>query len=139
MRRASGRRSAEVRRFYAALFEASPALHSHILQRVSVGGFVVDHERVTGRAGGDVDILITYDVREGRIQRVWFVREPLPGAVSVRRATVHDTDAVVAIGVETYLYVRKSAVSSGSTSDTGLPRAGSWRGPPTSDPIRCSS
>jgi ribosomal protein S18 acetylase RimI-like enzyme len=93
---------AEVRRFYAVLFETSPALHSHVLQRVAVGGFVVDQEHVTGRAGGDVLILITYDVRDGRIRRVWFVREPLPDAVSLRRATVRDTDAVVAIGVETY-------------------------------------
>jgi ribosomal protein S18 acetylase RimI-like enzyme len=94
---------AEVHRAYAALFEASPALHSHIRQRTVVGGFVVDHEHVTGRAGGDVEILITYCVRDGRIQRVWFVREPLPDAVSIRRATTYDTDAVVAIGAETYL------------------------------------
>jgi hypothetical protein len=72
---------AEVRRAYAALFEASPALHSRIRQRTVVGGFVVDHEHVTGRAGGDVEILITYCVRDGRIHRVWFVREPLPDAV----------------------------------------------------------
>ena len=73
----------EVRRFYAALFETSPALHAHIEQRVVVGGFVVDHERVTGRAGGDVEVLITYDVRDGRIQRVWVVREPRPRAPSL--------------------------------------------------------
>jgi hypothetical protein len=69
---------AEVRRAYAALFEASPALHSSIRQRTVVGGFVADHEHVTGRAGGDVEILITYQVRDDRIQRVWVVREPLP-------------------------------------------------------------
>lgn len=68
---------AEVRRSYADLFANSPALHAHIVQRVVVGGFVADHEHVTGRAGGDKDVLITYDVRDGRIHRIWLVREPL--------------------------------------------------------------
>jgi hypothetical protein len=68
---------AEIRAAYAALFAASPSLHSRIVQRIAVGDLVVDHEHVRGRAGGDVEIVITYQVRDGAIRRVWFSRTPL--------------------------------------------------------------
>lgn len=67
----------EVRRIYSTLFAASPALHAELVSRVVMHGFIVDHERVTGRHGGDFDILITYQVRDGAICKLWFVREPI--------------------------------------------------------------
>ena len=39
------------RKYYAALFDASPLLHSTILKRTCIGNKVIDHERITGRNG----------------------------------------------------------------------------------------
>jgi hypothetical protein len=62
---------------YATLFAASPALHCRLLTRIAHGAFVVDHEEVTGvRGGATVFAVAIYEVREGLIRRVWFLRDP---------------------------------------------------------------
>lgn len=59
---------------YGALFEASPELHCHVTNRTVSGDFVVDHELVTGMRGGPpVRAVAIYEVRDGEIQRVWFL------------------------------------------------------------------
>jgi GNAT superfamily N-acetyltransferase len=92
-----------VRMAYAELFANSPHLHSHIVRRVCMGNVVIDHELVTGRHGGDLEILITYQVLAGRIARVWLSRAPLAATARVRLAQVADASAVAAIGRETYV------------------------------------
>src|SRR5689334_5444660 len=92
---------AEVRARYGALFAASPRLHSRILRRSVLGALVCDHELVTGRAGGDVEFLITYEVSGGRIRRVWSARAAVSGP-HVVRAEPADLDLVIDLGVTTY-------------------------------------
>jgi len=92
----------QVRAFYGELFARSPCLHSSIVRRACVGSVVIDYEIVTGRYGGDLEILISYQVFEGRIACMWVSRAPLPGAITVRQAQPADAASVVAIGRETY-------------------------------------
>lgn len=86
---------------YRDLFAASPNLHSFVLRRSVVADLVCDHELVTGRAGGDVEILITYQVSEGAIRRVWFARAPAVTPVIVRAAP-EDRDKLIELGCATY-------------------------------------
>jgi ribosomal protein S18 acetylase RimI-like enzyme len=92
---------AEVRARYAALFAASPALCSRILRRSVLGDLVCDHELVTGRFGGDLEILITYEVRAGTIRRIWIARTSVTGP-HVVRAVAADLDALLTLGRATY-------------------------------------
>ncbi len=69
---ASGREA--MREIYGPMFEASPELHCHILQRITAGDFVVDHEHVTGMRGGEpLRAVAIYELRGGLIARVWFL------------------------------------------------------------------
>ena len=96
------RGAAQVRASYGELFVRSPRLHSSIVRRACVGNVVIDYEIVTGRYGGDLEILISYQVLEGRIACVWVSRAPLAGAITVRQAQAADVAGVAAIGRETY-------------------------------------
>lgn len=75
--RASGREA--VRAIYADLFERSPGLHSELVNRMVIGNRVLDHERITGREGGEVlEIVMLYEVEDGAIRRAWAIRSPDP-------------------------------------------------------------
>jgi hypothetical protein len=74
----------QVRGTYASVFANSPLLHSQVLHRSCVGSVVVDHEIVTGRHGGDAEVLLTYQVLDGQITRMWWSRVPLNPAAPVR-------------------------------------------------------
>ena len=93
---------ADVRARYRELFEASPTLHSRILHRTVLDDLVSDHELVTGRSGGDAEILITYQVAGGLIRRIWFARALVAGPHIVR-AVPSDLDAVIELGRASYL------------------------------------
>lgn len=61
---------------YAKLFEENPRQHCEILSRMILGRFVIDHEKITGRQHGrTVHAIAIYEVNEGLITHVWFVRE----------------------------------------------------------------
>jgi imidazolonepropionase-like amidohydrolase len=63
-----------MRKGYQALFDASPELHCHILQRTVSGDVVIDHEFVTGARGGDaIRAVAVYEVADGKIRRVIFL------------------------------------------------------------------
>ena len=71
--RASGAEA--VREVYAALFEKSPGLHSELVHRAVIGNRIVDHERITGRQGGEVlELVMVYEVEDGAIRRAWSIR-----------------------------------------------------------------
>ena len=71
--RASGAEA--VRKVYAALFEKSPDLHSELVHRAVIGNRIVDHERITGRQGGEVlELVMVYEVEDGGIRRAWSIR-----------------------------------------------------------------
>jgi ribosomal protein S18 acetylase RimI-like enzyme len=91
-----------VRERYAELFAASPALHSRVLQRTVLDDLVSDHELVTGRSGGDVEILITYQISNELIRRIWLARAPVAGP-HVVRAAPSDVDALIELGRASYL------------------------------------
>ena len=69
---------AEMRPRFAARFE-EPGVHATLLHRAVVGDFVVDHERVArtfpeGR--GHIELVCTYEVRDGKIVDAWFLAGP---------------------------------------------------------------
>lgn len=60
---------------YSRLFASAPELKTHISKRIEHGDFVVDHETVTGVPGGGTkSVVAIYQVRDGRIARVWFIK-----------------------------------------------------------------
>lgn len=64
----------ELRRRFTARF-AEPNLHATLLHRAVLGCLVVDHERVTRtfpEGPGSVELVATYEVKDGRITRAWF-------------------------------------------------------------------
>jgi len=64
-----------MRERYQKLFEPAPALHAAILHRVTFERFVIDQERVTGRPDGvPIEAVAIYEVKDGRIVRVTFLR-----------------------------------------------------------------
>lgn len=65
----------EMRTGYEQLFADSPELHAEILTRLRIGSYVIDEERVTGRAGGDLHAVAIYRLDgDGLIDRVRFLR-----------------------------------------------------------------
>ncbi len=66
----------EMRSVYEPLFEDATNLHVEILNRIVLRNFVMDRESVTGLPDDQVvHAITTYEVREGRIRRVWFIME----------------------------------------------------------------
>jgi catechol 2,3-dioxygenase-like lactoylglutathione lyase family enzyme len=91
----------EVRARYADLFANSPTLACRILNRTEMGDLVTDHERVTGRLGVEIEALVTYEIRDERIARMWMARaaalaesQSLPSQARVARPT-KQIDALV--------------------------------------------
>lgn len=61
-----------IRQVYGELFTASPTLRCDVMAREISGPLVVDHELVQGLRGGPpVRAVAIYEVKDGRIQRVW--------------------------------------------------------------------
>ena len=61
---------------YSRLFKNNPKLHGEIVNRIVLGNFVIDQERVTGFPNDRViDTVAIYEVKDGLIHKVWFVRE----------------------------------------------------------------
>lgn len=66
---------AQMRERYAARF-AEPNLHAVVLNRMVMGNYVIDHERVTRtfpEGPGTQDAIAIYEVQGTLISRVWFV------------------------------------------------------------------
>jgi ribosomal protein S18 acetylase RimI-like enzyme len=70
------RGTAAMHESYARMFESSPELHCHLASRTIVGNYILDEERVTGRAGrdGQSHVVAVYRVENGLIQHVRFLR-----------------------------------------------------------------
>lgn len=55
---------------------SNPKLRAHIANRIVVGDRVIDYEEVTGIKENEVSrVVAIYEVKQGLIHRVWFVRE----------------------------------------------------------------
>ncbi len=60
---------------YGPMF-AEGRVHAALVSRMVLGPVAIDEERVTGHPSGDVVRAIAhYEVRDGVIRQVWFVRE----------------------------------------------------------------
>ncbi len=65
----------QLRESYSQLFARAPDLHATVTNRIVQGNFVIDHERVTGIPDvGQIEAVAMYEVRDGRIANVWFIR-----------------------------------------------------------------
>ncbi len=61
---------------YKPLFDNVPNLHCEIVNRIVLGRFVIDREKVTGLPNGQtINGVALYKVQAGVIQRVWFILE----------------------------------------------------------------
>jgi hypothetical protein len=69
---------AELRERFSARFQ-EPDLKAELLQRTVMGNIVVDHERVTRNfpdGKGTIEMIMIYDVQEGRIANAWVIVGP---------------------------------------------------------------
>lgn len=60
-----------LRAFYASERFNRPALHAELLGRMVLGNKVVDHERISGVREGPFEMVVVYQVVEGRIATLW--------------------------------------------------------------------
>jgi len=60
---------------YKKMFEASPELHCHLANRIEIGNYVLDEERVTGRNGNPEEghVVAVYRVENEEIVHVRFL------------------------------------------------------------------
>jgi hypothetical protein len=68
------RGAAAIRAFYVERF-ANPALHCIVHNRMEIGDFAIDFEELQGLPGGAVRLIAIYEVREGLIRSIRFIRE----------------------------------------------------------------
>lgn len=65
----------QIRERYARRFTESPGVRATISRRINRANFVIDEEQLAGLGGGRSDsALVIYEVRDGKIARVWFLR-----------------------------------------------------------------
>ena len=68
----------ELRDRFALRFQ-EPNLHAHLLNRILMDRFVIDHERVTRtfpEGPGTMELIATYEVVDGKIINAWFLAGP---------------------------------------------------------------
>lgn len=66
----------EMRLRYTSLFESVPDLHCELVNRIVLGNMVMDQERVSGFPNGRIiKAVAIYKVENGKINKVYFVRE----------------------------------------------------------------
>lgn len=68
----------QLRARFALRFQ-EPNLHAHLINRIVMDRFVIDHERVTRtfpEGPGTIDLVATYEVVDGKIINAWFLSGP---------------------------------------------------------------
>jgi len=63
----------QIRSLYADRF-SNEDLYCAVTNQMEIGDFAVDREVLTGLPGGNVEVLALYEVRQGRIKRIFFIR-----------------------------------------------------------------
>jgi hypothetical protein len=66
---------AEMEARYAQLFASSPTLNAEIINRIRIGKYVIDEERITGRVPALRHAVAIYRVENGKIAHIRFYRE----------------------------------------------------------------
>jgi len=67
--------AAQIRERFAARFK-EPNLHAQLLNRITAGDVVIDHEKITRtfpEGTGTIELVAIYEVRHGRIAKAWFI------------------------------------------------------------------
>ena len=70
--------SVQLRERFRGRFQ-EPNLHAALIKRVVMGNIVVDHEKVTRtfpEGPGTLELMMIYDVQNGRIARAWSIVGP---------------------------------------------------------------
>ncbi len=65
----------QLRARFALRFQ-EPNLHAHLINRLVMDRFVIDHERVTRtfpEGPGTIELVATYEIVDGKIINVWFL------------------------------------------------------------------
>ncbi len=66
----------ELHERYGKQFDLHPHLHCKLISRIVCPPFVIDEEEVSGlSSAGLVHAVATYECRNGKIVRAWFIRE----------------------------------------------------------------
>lgn len=67
----------EVRAVYKRMFDASPNLHSKIVNRIVFDNKVIDHEYITGAYGKEepFELVFIYEIKDGKIFRTTAIRK----------------------------------------------------------------
>lgn len=65
----------KLRERYTEMFAKTPELHCEILERMVLGNTVIDHERITGKAGGTVEAIGIYKIANNKIVEVRFIQQ----------------------------------------------------------------
>ena len=67
---------ARLRELYAERFKANPDLHASAEAQMISGEFIIQKERIKGRAGKEaLEAVTIYQVKAGKILRMWSLRE----------------------------------------------------------------
>jgi len=67
---------ARLRELYAERFKANPELHASAEAQLVSGAFVVQKERIKGRAGKPpLEAVVIYQVKAGKIVRMWSLKD----------------------------------------------------------------
>ena len=68
---------ARLRELYAERFKANPDLHASAEAQLVSGDFVIQKERIKGRAGKKeaLETVVIYQVKAGKIFRMWTLRD----------------------------------------------------------------
>lgn len=64
----------KVRIKYQSLFDNTPNLHVQIVQRMAIGDYVIDEEKIIGFDKEEKRAIATYKIKENLIQQVWFYK-----------------------------------------------------------------
>ena len=70
-----GKSKDNLREIYINFFEKYPELHCEIVSRMVLGNKVIDHERITGISFIPYEAIAIYEIEDGKIKKVTFVRE----------------------------------------------------------------
>ncbi|MGH8610692.1 MAG: nuclear transport factor 2 family protein [Gammaproteobacteria bacterium] len=63
-----------IRELYGRIFADHPTLHCQVVQRIRVGTYVIDEERITGRAPEPLAVVAIYRVGDGHITHLRLLR-----------------------------------------------------------------
>ena len=71
----TGKGKDNLKQRYVDFFEAYPDLHCEIVKRMVLGNKVIDHERITGLSSTPYEAIAIYEIEDGKIKKVTFVRK----------------------------------------------------------------